>query len=123
MKNKDITDKILGAAIRVHRVLGPGLLESVYETCLAFELQQAGLGVRRQIALPVHYGGIALDAGFTIDLIINELVIVELKAVDKLNPIHEAQLMTYLRLSGLDTGLLINFNVLRLMDDVIRRVL
>lgn len=123
LRDQAVTEQIIGSAIRVHRELGPGLLESVYETCLAFELNKAGLGIRRQVTMPVRYQGVDLDAGFVIDLIVNEAVVVELKAVDKLHPIHEAQLLTYLRLSGFRTGLLINFNVLKLVDGIVRRVL
>jgi len=121
LKYGDVTDKVIGAAIRVHKALGPGLLESVYETCLAHELVQAGLRVERQVDLPVVYDTIRLDCGFRIDLLIEDQVLVELKAVEKILPIHEAQLMTYLRLSHKPVGLLINFNALRLKDGILRR--
>ncbi len=123
LRHADLTEKIIGAAVRVHQVLGPGLLESVYETCLAHELAKIALGVQRQAPLPVSYDGLSLDAGFRLDLIVEGSVIVELKAIEKVLPIHEAQLMTYLRLSGIKVGLLINFNVLRLTDGIKRRVL
>jgi GxxExxY protein len=117
-----ITEAIIGAAIAVHRELGPGLLESAYEACLEFELVSRGISVQRQLELPVNYRGVRVDAGFRIDLLINGLVIVELKAVEKLERIHEAQLHTYLRLTGLHAGLLMNFNVVRLVDGLKRIV-
>jgi GxxExxY protein len=106
-----ITEKIIGAAIEVHRELGPGLLESAYETCLSFELAERGLGVDRQKPLPIVYKGIRLDAGYRLDLLVEENVVVEIKAVEELAPIHQAQLLSYLKLSGCKIGLLINFNV------------
>jgi len=106
-----ITRRIIGAAINVHRALGPGLLESAYETCLAFELQQLGLKVERQKPLPVHYRGIVLDCGYRLDLVVENSVIVEVKATEGLLPVHQAQVLSYLRLSGLRVGLLITFNV------------
>ncbi|MFH1871500.1 MAG: GxxExxY protein [Pseudomonadota bacterium] len=106
-----LTEKVIGCAIEVHRVLGPGLLESAYEECLSFELKQGGLDVARQVELPVRYKTLDLNCGYRIDLLINGSLIVELKTVESFLPIHEAQLLTYLRLSGIATGLLINFNV------------
>ena len=106
-----ITRRIIGAAIQVHRALGPGLLESAYEACLAYELAQIDLKVERQKELPLHYREVALDCGYRLDLVVEGCVIVEIKAVDDLAPIHQAQLMSYLRFSGLKVGLLINFNV------------
>jgi GxxExxY protein len=106
-----LTEKVIGCAIEVHRVLGPGLLESAYEECLTFELKLCGMDVARQTQLPVRYKTLDLDCGYRIDLLINESLIVELKTVENFLPIHEAQLLTYLRLSGITTGLLINFNV------------
>ena len=106
-----ITESVIGAAIEVHRVLGPGLLESTYEQCLAYELGEAGISVRRQVPLPLRYKGFELECGYRIDLVVNETVILELKTVESLLPIHEAQLLTYMRLSSMKTGLLINFNV------------
>jgi GxxExxY protein len=117
----EITESIIGAAIEVHRALGPGLLESAYETCLSFELVQRGLKVEQQKPLPVIYREIRLDCGYRLDLRVEEAVIVELKAVDALLPIHQAQLLSYLRLSGCHVGLLINFNV-RVLKDGIRRI-
>lgn len=117
-----VTEAIIGAAIAVHRELGPGLLESAYEACLGYELRSRGYEVQRQLELPVNYRGVKVDAGFRIDLLVNGLVVVELKAVEKLERIHEAQLHTYLRLTGLHAGLLMNFNVVRLVDGLKRIV-
>jgi GxxExxY protein len=101
---------IIGAAIEVHRVTGPGLMESVYEECLCYELSQRGVRFQRQVELPVSYKGIKLDCGFRMDLVVEDSVVLELKTVDQLLPIHSAQLLTYLKLSGKKLGLLINFN-------------
>ncbi|HEC36572.1 MAG TPA: GxxExxY protein, partial [Anaerolineae bacterium] len=109
------------AAIEVHRALGPGLLESAYEACLTFELAQRGLQVERQRPLPVVYQEVKLDCGYRLDLLVEEAVIVEVKAVDRLMPIHQAQLLSYLKLSGCKVGLLINFNV-KVLKDGIRRM-
>ena len=117
------TEEIIAAAIEVHRHLGPGLLESAYEQCLCRELQLRNLSFKRQIDLPVEYKGIKLDCGYRIDLIVNNEVVVELKAIEKILPVHEAQLLSYLRLSGLHIGLLINFCVAALKDGIVRRVL
>ncbi|PWH14990.1 MAG: GxxExxY protein [Anaerolineae bacterium] len=118
-----ITEKIIGAAIEVHRVLGPGLLESAYEACLIYELTRRGLKVEQQKPLPVVYKDVRLDIGYRLDLLVEDSVIVELKAVEQLLPIHEAQLISYLKLSGYRLGLLINFNVLILKDGIRRRAL
>ena len=107
----ELTDRVIGACIEIHRALGPGLLESAYEECLCYELSAAGIRFERQKPLPVHYKGVNLDCGYRLDLVIEQKLIVELKAVESLLPIHEAQLLTYLKLSGLTLGLLINFNV------------
>jgi GxxExxY protein len=115
-----ITGQIIGAAIEVHRHLGPGLLESAYETCLAYELTQRGLHVQRQKALPIIYKQINLEQGYRIDLLVENLVIVELKVVEALTTVHEAQLLSYLKFSGCPVGLLINFNV-QLLKDGIKR--
>ena len=120
--DEELTEKIIGAAIEVHRGLGPGLLESTYEVCLAHELLTQGMRLERQVPMPVVYKDIRLDAGYRIDLVVEDRVIVELKHVEKLLPLHEAQLITYLKLSGMRVGLLINFNVRLLKDGVIRRV-
>lgn len=101
----------IGAAIKVHRTLGPGLLESAYEACLAYELEKAGLKVERQKPLPVVYDGVQLDCGYRLDLLLNGQVVLELKSVEKLLPVHKAQMISYLRLSGCKVGLIINFNV------------
>jgi GxxExxY protein len=105
-----LTERVIGAAIEVHRSLGPGLLESVYEECLCYELHVTGLRYLRQDELPVTYKSVRLDCGYRMDLVVEEALVVELKTVEKLMPIHEAQLLTYLRLSGIRTGLLVNFN-------------
>jgi GxxExxY protein len=114
---------IIGAAIEVHRALGPGLLESAYEECLCHELRLRGLDFRRQVALPVEYKGVKLDCGYKLDLVVQDAVILELKAVDRLLPIHEAQVRTYLRLTGKQVALLINFNVPILVRGIVRMVL
>ena len=106
-----LTEKVIGAAIEVHRALGPGLLESAYEVCLAFELSELGLAVERQLDLPVRYKSVTLDGGYRIDLLVEKSLIVELKTVAELQPIHEAQLLTYMKLSNISTGLLLNFHV------------
>jgi len=116
-----LTDTIINASIAVHKELGPGMLESTYETCLAYELSQRGLKVVRQKALPLTYRDITLDGGYRLDLLINDSVIVEVKAVDALTGVHEKQLQTYLKLSGLKVGLLINFNV-KLLKYGLRRI-
>jgi GxxExxY protein len=117
------TSPIIGAAIEVHRHLGPGLLESAYEECLCHELHLRGLVFERQVALPVSYKGLQLDCGYRIDMVVEQEVVIELKAVDKILPVHEAQLLTYLKISGKRVGLLINFNVPLLTQGIIRRVL
>lgn len=115
-----ITENIIGAAIEVHRALGPGLLESAYEACLAFELSRRGLNVASQKPVPLVYQGVRLDCGYRIDLHVEGLVVVEIKSVDALAPIHEAQVLSYLKLSGSKVGLLINFNVTVLRDGIRR---
>ena len=120
---QELTGKIIGAAIEVHRELGPGLLESAYHLCLAHELTLRGLDFQKEVPLPVQYKDQHLDGGYRADFIVAEKVIVELKAIDQLDPIHEAQLLTYLKLSKCHVGLLINFNVQTLKDGIIRRVL
>jgi GxxExxY protein len=117
------TAAIIGAAIEVHRQLGPGLLESAYEQCLCHELHLRGLSFKCQVDLPVSYKGLQLDCGYKIDLIVNDEVVVELKSVERILPVHEAQLLTYLKLSGRRVGLLINFNSSLLTQGIIRRVL
>ena len=123
MRNNDITENIIGAAMEVHRALGPGLLESAYEECLCHELALRHIPFQRQQILPLMYKGVHLDCGYRMDLVVADQVVVELKVVDELLPIHEAQLLTYLRLSGLHIGLLINFNVAVLKNGLRRMVL
>jgi len=115
-----LTEKIIGAAIEVHRHLGPGLLESAYETCLAYELERLGLSIERQKPLPLVYKEIRLDQGYRIDLLVEQKVVVELKVVESITPVHEAQVLSYLKFSRCPVGLLLNFNV-KLLKDGIRR--
>jgi GxxExxY protein len=117
-----ISEGVIGAAIEVHRALGPGLLESAYESCLNYELQTRGFQVQQQKFLPVAYKGTLVECGFRIDLLVNESVVVEVKAVERLNPIFDAQLLTYLKLLNCHLGLLINFNVPKLISGVKRIV-
>ncbi len=125
MNEKDrldsITRRIIGAAIEVHRRLGPGLLESAYEACLAFELREMGLRVEQQKPLPVVYKEVNLDCGYRMDLVVEDAIVVEIKAVEKLAPIHDAQLLSYLRLANKSVGLLINFHV-RLLKNGVKRI-
>src|SRR5262249_35940619 len=116
-----LSEQIIAAAIAVHRELGPGLLESAYEACLTFELRDRGLFVERQKELPVVYRGVNVDCGYKLDLLVEGKVIIELKAVEEFHPVHEAQLISYLKLSGCRLGLLINFNV-RLLKQGIKRI-
>ena len=120
MKENDISGKIIGCAIEVHKALGPGLLESAYEECLYYELQAAGLKVEKQKPLPVIYKEVKLEAGYRIDLLVEDCVVVELKAVDALHDVHTAQVLTYLKLSGCKLGLLLNFNVTKLVNGIKR---
>ena len=122
MKTNQLTGQVIGAAIEVHKTLGPGLLESVYEECLCHELDVRHIPYRRQQALPVEYKGVKIDCGYRIDLLVSDLIILELKSVDSLQPIHEAQLLTYIKLTGLRVGLLINFNV-RVLKEGIKRLI
>ena len=119
----ETTDAILRAGFEVHRALGPGLLESAYEICLFDELIRNGHEVRRQVEVPVVFKGRKLDCGYRLDLLVDEKVIIEVKCVDHVMPIHESQLITYLRLTGIEVGLLMNFNSYRLKDGIVRRVL
>lgn len=120
MEINQITDKIIGCAIEVHKALGPGLLESAYEECLDFELRNAGFSTQRQVAVPVVYKEIKLECGYRIDILVDNKVVIELKTVDFFSPVHEAQILTYLKFSRKEIGLLINFNV-KLLKDGIRR--
>ena len=117
-----ITEKIIGCAIEVHRAIGPGLLESAYKICLMQELTLRGIRFQSEVMLPVRYKGIELDCGYRIDLLIEDKIILELKAVDALTKVHEAQLLTYLKLSGKRVGLLINFNSPVLRNSIVRRI-
>ena len=121
--HKELTERIIGAAIAVHGALGPGLLESAYEACLAHELAKRGMKVARQVDVPIIYDGCRVDLGFRSDLIVEDTVVVELKACEKVLPIHEAQLHTHLRLLNKRVGLLINFNVTLLIEGVKRRII
>mgnify|MGYP001059010761 CR=1 FL=1 len=122
MKADEVTQAVIGAAIRVHKALGPGLLESAYEACLAHELAKQGLEAERQKPLPVKYGEVELECGYRLDLVVQGMVIVEVKSVERLHPIHEAQLLSYLKIADLRVGLLINFNTLVLRDGIRRMV-
>ena len=110
-KANALSHDVIGAAIEVHKTLGPGLLESAYEECLCYELNARGIPIERQVKLPIEYKEVKLSAGYCMDIVVDELLVLELKSVEKLMPIHEAQLLTYLRLSEIWLGLLINFNV------------
>jgi GxxExxY protein len=118
-----LSERVIGSAIEVHRHLGPGLLESAYEECLCFELKQNGIDHRRQVALPIRYKGFTLDCGYRMDIVVGGELVIEIKAVDRLLPIHDAQMLTYLRLSGHKIGLLMNFNSVVLKDGLKRIVL
>jgi GxxExxY protein len=118
-----VSKLVIGRAIEVHQQLGPGLLESAYEECLCFELEQAGIAFARQVPLPILYKNVRLDCGYRIDIVVAGEVIIEIKSVERLLPVHEAQLLTYLRLSGCRIGLLMNFNSLLLKDGLRRLVL
>ena len=122
MELNDLTEKIIGCAIKVHRVLGPGLLESAYEVCLLHELTKAGLKAERQVKVPIIYEGLQLDADYFIDILVEDVVVLELKSVEHLLPIHEAQPLTYLKLANKKLGLLINFNVTLLKNGIKRRI-
>jgi GxxExxY protein len=122
MIENEITERVIGAAIEVHRHLGPGLLESAYEECLCYEMSRNGLRFERQVHLPVDYKGLHLDCAYRMDLLVEDQVIVEIKAVEEMLPIHQAQMLTYLKASGKRVGLLINFNV-RVLKNGIKRML
>ena len=118
-----LSERVIGACVEVHRLLGPGLLESAYETCLCHELSLRGIGFERQLALPVEYKGVQLEAEFRIDLVVEQRLLIELKSVAELLPIHSAQVLTYLRLAKLSVGLLVNFNTPRLQQGLRRLLL
>jgi len=123
MEINEITGQTITCAMKVHSVLGPGLLESAYQGCLAYELHRAGLKVDAQVTLPLVYENIKIDAGYRLDLRVADRVVVEVKSVERILPIHKAQLLSYLRLSGLHVGLLINFNVIHLTEGIKRMIL
>jgi GxxExxY protein len=120
---EEAAKQVVDSIFKVYETLGPGLLEAVYEVCLEYELKKRGMAVRRQVSLPVRYDGIELDAAYRIDLLVNDCVLVEVKAVEKLIPVHDAQVLTYLKLSGLTLGILVNFNARYLKDQLKRVVL
>lgn len=120
--DEELTDKVIGAAIEVHRALGPGLLESAYQECLFHELKLRGIACKKEVPLPLLYKGLALDCGYRLDLFVEERVILEIKAIDKLAPIHNAQLMTYMKLMNVRVGLLFNFNTPVLMQEGFKRI-
>ena len=122
--HEELTEQVIGAAIEVHRTLGPGLLESAYEECLCREFNLRGLAFQRQVPLPVEYKGVKLDCGYRPDLIVQDAVVLELKCADHILPVHEAQLLTYLKLTGKHVGMIINFNVAALVrGGIVRKVL
>jgi len=122
--HEHLTEQVIGAAIEVHRELGPGLMESAYEECLCHELHLRGLKFERQMALPVRYKGVSLDCGYRIDLVVEDALILELKCLEHILPVHEAQLLTYLKLTGKRVGLILNFNVSVLTrGGIVRKVL
>jgi len=122
MKINELSSKIIGAAIQVHKALGPGLLESAYEECMCHELDIQFLSLERQKPLPLSYKGIKLDCGYRLDIVVEKAIILELKSCKKIEPIHKAQLLTYLKLSGLNLGLILNFNVPIMRDGIVRIV-
>ncbi|MEM7681005.1 MAG: GxxExxY protein [Planctomycetota bacterium] len=122
-QSDELSRAVLGCAIEVHRELGPGLLESAYEACLVWEIEQAGLACQRQLSLPVHYKGQSLDVGYRVDLVVEDRLILELRTVDTILPVHEAQLLTYMKLTGFSTGLILNFKTALLRDGIKRMVL
>ena len=121
MNVNELSFKVIGAAMEVHRELGPGLLESTYEECLCYELSKANLPFQRQLELPIHYKSIKLDCGYRMDIVVDKRLVLELKSVEVTLPLHEAQLITYLKLSQIDNGLLINFNVPFLKEGIHRK--
>ena len=122
MDINELSSNIIGGAIEVHKTLGPGLLESTYEECLCYELSLRGLSFEKQKPLAVSYKGIKLDCGYKLDVVVDNLIILELKSCKKIEPIHKAQLLTYLKLSGLNLGLLLNFNTTVMRDGIVRIV-
>ena len=122
-KRDPLTEKVIGCAIEVHRILGPGLLESAYQRCMLFELRKQGLAVETEVPMPVNYKGEIMDCGYRVDMLVEKSLILELKAVEAILPIHQAQLLTYMKLSGIHLGLLINFHQPRLVDGLKRFIL
>ena len=122
MNINKLSSRIIGAAIEVHKALGPGLLESAYEECICHELSTGGLSLERQKPLAVRYKGINLDCGYRLDVVVEDAIILELKSCEKIDPIHKAQLLTYLKLSGFKLGLLLNFNVTLMREGIVRIV-
>jgi GxxExxY protein len=123
MERNEVTQRIIGCAIEVHKHLGPGLLESAYEECLVFELNKAGLNTKRQVPTPVVYKDIKLDYGYRIDVLVEDIVVLELKVVEEFNPVHEAQILTYMKFSNKQLGLMINFNVTLLKNGIRRFII
>lgn len=121
--HEHLSEQIIGAAIEVHRALGPGLLESAYQRCMEHELELRRIAFQSEVPLPITYKGIALDCGYRMDLVVDGKIVVELKAVEAMNKVHEAQLLTYLKLSGLKVALMINFNCSLIRNCIVRRVL
>jgi GxxExxY protein len=122
VREEEVGRAVIGSAIKVHSAVGPGLLESAYEACLAYELEKQGLRVRRQALVPIRYDELTIDNGYRIDLLIEELVVVELKAVSAILPVHHGQLLSYLRLGGYKLGFLLNFHVAHMRDGIVRLV-
>jgi GxxExxY protein len=122
MTENEIGDMIIASALKIHTALGPGLLESAYETCLLYELEKQGLPVRRQALIPIRYQDLRVDNGYRVDLLVGERVIVELKALEAIHPVHRAQLLSYLRLGRFKLGYLLNFNVAHMRDGIVRLV-
>jgi GxxExxY protein len=120
LKENEIGDAIIASAMKVHTALGPGLLESAYEMCLKYELEKQGLPVRRQVFIPIRYENLTIDNGYRVDLLVGDLVVVELKSVEAILPVHRGQLLSYLRLGGFKLGYLLNFHVARMRDGIIR---
>jgi len=118
----EIGDSIIASAMKIHTVLGPGLLESAYETCLLYELEKLGLPVQRQVLIPLRYQDLTIENGYRIDLVVGDRVVVELKALETILPVHRAQLLSYSRLGGFKLGYLLNFNVTRMRDGIVRLV-
>lgn len=123
MDNNKITEKIIGSAIQVHKILGPGMLESVYEECLAFELERLNLNIEKQKAIPLVYKNIKFDCGYRIDMMVENKVLLELKTIESITNVHLAQILTYMRFANVDIGLLINFRVTKLINGIKRFVL